>query len=107
MPGFWEFPGGKCEPGEAPEAAVARECREELGFAVVPRRLRRVARHRYAHGLIELYYFDCESIDPNAQPSRQSGFVWVLGGELPLYRFPDANSPIVAELAREANQASH
>ena len=33
--GFWEFPGGKCEPGESPAAATARECLEETGLTVV------------------------------------------------------------------------
>ena len=35
MAGYWEFPGGKCEPGESPAAATARECREEIGLEVV------------------------------------------------------------------------
>ncbi len=38
MAGYWEFPGGKCEPGEPPEAAVVRECREETGLDVRVRR---------------------------------------------------------------------
>lgn len=36
LAGRWEFPGGSAEPGESPEQALARECREELSLAVVP-----------------------------------------------------------------------
>ena len=56
MAGVWEFPGGKCEPGESPEAAAARECLEEVGVAVVVGRLRARIVHRYPHGLVELSY---------------------------------------------------
>src|SRR5690348_6485870 len=61
MPGYWEFPGGKCEEGESPEEATRRECREELGVAIVVGRRRRRVVHQYPHGLVELHYFDCET----------------------------------------------
>ena len=47
--GYWEFPGGKCEPGETPAETTARECLEETGLVVKVGRLRRVIEHRYAH----------------------------------------------------------
>jgi 8-oxo-dGTP diphosphatase len=101
-PGYWEFPGGKAEPGESPEDAVVRECREEVGVAVRARRLRRVIVHRYPHGLVELSFFDCETADPRAEPPPESGFLWVDARDLPGYTFPGANDPIVAELVAEA-----
>jgi 8-oxo-dGTP diphosphatase len=102
MPGYWEFPGGKCEPGESPEQAVLRECLEEVGVPVVAKRLRRVILHRYPHGLVRLYFFDCETADPRAEPAPDGGFVWVEARSLSGYRFPGANEPIVAELEAEA-----
>ena len=101
MPGLWEFPGGKCDPDESAEAATARECREETGLDVEVGRLRRVTTHRYPHGLVELHYFACRPDQPGAEPAADSGFLWVPAGELASYEFPEANGPILADLARD------
>ena len=100
MPGYWEFPGGKCDPGESPEAATARECREEIGLAVLVGPLRWLTTHRYPHGLVELHYFDCVLEDPASDPDQGSGFRWVEARDLPALRFPDANGPVLDDLAR-------
>jgi mutator protein MutT len=101
MPGFWEFPGGKCEPGESPEAATLRECREELGVSIVLGGLRRRTVHRYPHGLVELHYFDARTEEPAAEPDQESGFLWVPAVDFPAYQFPEANEPVLHELASE------
>jgi 8-oxo-dGTP diphosphatase len=103
MPGYWEFPGGKCENDETPEQATLRECTEEIGTTVVVGPRRRVVRHRYPHGFVELHYFDCHLADPTAQPAPGSGFRWVACSELLQLRFPDANEPVVRDLACEAS----
>jgi 8-oxo-dGTP diphosphatase len=100
MSGVWEFPGGKCEPGETPEHATARECLEEVGVAVKVERLRATIVHHYEHGLVELSFYDCRTVDPLAEPAEGSGFLWVAAGVLAGYTFPGANEPIVAALAR-------
>jgi 8-oxo-dGTP diphosphatase len=106
MPGYWEFPGGKCEANETPEAATLRECREEAGLDVAALRTRRVITHQYAHGLVELHYVDCTCNLPSAEPSTESGFRWVPARQLPSYQFPQANEPIVHELAAERIRAA-
>jgi 8-oxo-dGTP diphosphatase len=106
MPGYWEFPGGKCEPGETPAAATRRECWEEAGLRVAAVRTRKVIIHQYAHGLVELHYIDCACDDPSAEPAADSGFRWVAAEDLPSYRFPEANEAVVAELALERSQIS-
>jgi mutator protein MutT len=100
MAGVWEFPGGKCEPGESPEDAARRECLEEVGIGVVVERLRARIVHHYPHGLVELSYFDCRTADPAAEPEADSGFLWVAARDLAGYTFPGANEPVVAELAQ-------
>jgi mutator protein MutT len=101
MAGFWEFPGGKCEPGESPAAATARECLEELGLDVIVGPLRRQITHRYPHAWVRLSYFDCATRVPDAEPDPRTGFRWVPAAELVGLRFPEANAPILDDLARQ------
>jgi mutator protein MutT len=100
MPGYWEFPGGKCHESEPPERCAARECREETGLSVLIDRLRKVVRYHYPHGFVELHFFDCRPEDPRAEPDPATGFRWVHVADLPRYTFPGANEIIVADLVR-------
>jgi mutator protein MutT len=102
--GYWEFPGGKCEEGESPDQTAARECLEETGLVVVVNALRQVIEHEYPHGRVRLFFFDCQSADPGADPSPESGCQWVKVSELPGLRFPEANELILEQLAREASE---
>lgn len=101
MPGVWEFPGGKCEPDESPSDAVRRECLEETGLPVRVLRMRQSRQHHYPHGFVELHYFECEPEDPGAEPAPESGFIWVFPAEMAGLTFPDANGPILRELAAQ------
>jgi mutator protein MutT len=97
--GYWEFPGGKCAPGESPAQATARECFEETGLHVVVGALRRVITHHYPHGFVELFFYDCATEEPAAEPAEGSGFRWVPAARLGSLRFPEANQAVLAELA--------
>jgi mutator protein MutT len=103
MPGYWEFPGGKCEGDESPEQAARRECLEETGIAVDRCALRRTIRHTYPHGSVELNYFDCDPLDPLAEPAAKTGFDWKRVEELRRLPFPEANDAILAELERDCS----
>ena len=98
MAGYWEFPGGKVEADESPEHATTRECLEETGLPVTIERLRSILTHRYPHAWVELYYYDCALTQPD---EPRHGFAWIKASDLPSLTFPEANAPILMELARE------
>lgn len=104
MAGLWEFPGGKCKPGESPADAAARECLEEVGIEVVVGSLFHQVIHNYPHGLVELHYFRCSTERMEDQPGVDSGFVWVSSEDLAKYHFPEANESVIDALAREGDQ---
>lgn len=58
--GLWEFIGGKIEPGETPEQALARECREEIALEIAHERVRTAVTHAYPDRTIHLTLIDCE-----------------------------------------------
>jgi mutator protein MutT len=104
--GYWEFPGGKCEPGETLEQTTARECLEETGLHVAVGPLRRVIEHAYPHGRVRLHFFDCTPIDAAAEPAPEHQCRWVKAEELRQYRFPEANEEIIEALVTEAGESS-
>lgn len=100
--GLWEFPGGKCRPGESPATAVVRECREELGAEVQALRELVVVRHAYSHFRVRLHVFACRPLRGRFRPSRPHA--WVRAEDLGSYPFPAANHrflPLVARLLEE------
>ena len=91
LPGKAEFPGGKCLEGETPAACAVRECLEETGLKVRPARLLDQRTHEYAHGTVELYFWMCETLNPEEIAEGHLGFRWASREELKTLEFPDAN----------------
>jgi 8-oxo-dGTP diphosphatase len=98
--GLWEFPGGKVEPGERPEAALVRELKEELDVIVEPDALDpfAFASHAYQdfHLLMPLY----TARDWRGAPVAQEApaLVWVKPGDLRQYKMPPADDVLVDRL---------
>lgn len=100
LAGLWEFPGGKVEPGERPEAALIRELREELGIEVSESCLAPFvfASHAYEsfHLLMPLYL--CRRWEGTVVAREHSALAWVKPDRLADYPMPPADDPLAAWL---------
>jgi 8-oxo-dGTP diphosphatase len=98
MAGYWEFPGGKLEPLEAPEQALQRELREELGIELRHCHPLLQLRHHYADRAVELQVFVVD--ESRGEPSGLEGQAlrWVSIAALPQQRLLPADGPIVEAL---------
>jgi 8-oxo-dGTP diphosphatase len=96
----WEFPGGKIEPGESSEDALARELDEELGIsAVIGRRVARV-RHKYRNGgAIDLQFFVVREFNGPLENRIFNDMRWVPLTELPGYDFLAADLGLIRDLS--------
>ena len=100
MAGLWEFPGGKVDAGEVPEAALTRELKEELGIHVSPKCFAPVtfASHAYDdfHLLMLLYLTRTWQGTPKGLEGQ--ALKWVRPGDLFDYPMPPADLPLIAPL---------
>ncbi len=98
LPNLWEFPGGRVEPGESDQAALARELKEEMGITVeVGDRVIHVE-HAYESYDIDFCVYRCRLTAGPLRHIRVADHRWVLPGELDRYEFPPADEKSIAKL---------
>ena len=97
MAGLWEFPGGKVEKGETPEAALVRELHEELGIETWDSCLTPLtfASHKYEDFHLLMPLFACRKWSGIVQAKEGQSLKWVLAKDLSKYPMPAADLPLI------------
>ncbi len=100
LAGLWEFPGGKVEPGESPEACLIRELKEELDVEIAQACLAPFvfASHAYDSFHLLMPLFLCRRWNGVIRPLEHEAIAWVKPVQMSDYPMPPADAPLVAWL---------
>jgi 8-oxo-dGTP diphosphatase len=100
LAGLWEFPGGKVDPGERPEAALIRELHEELGIEVKEACLAPLtfASHAYEDFHLMMPLYVCRRWEGLVQPLEGQALKWVRAKALRDWPMPPADAPLIPHL---------
>jgi 8-oxo-dGTP diphosphatase len=106
LPGYAEFPGGKCDRDESPAGTAIRECFEETGLRVeiVEPLLER--EFDYPHGRVDLRFFLCRPTTGSNVSDLRGTFRWAGATELARLTFPEANGPVIDKLIERAQRVA-
>jgi 8-oxo-dGTP diphosphatase len=104
--GFWEFPGGKVEDGEAAEQALVREFAEEIGVIVKDSRFAWALEHRYPHAHVRLLFFWVTSWEGVLGPLEGQQTMWVSPGDAWPYPVLPATVPLLDRIRGDAEHTA-
>jgi 8-oxo-dGTP diphosphatase len=96
--GYWEFPGGKIEPGETPYHALVRELREELGITVAAAYPWVTRMFTYPHATVRLNFFRVTAWSGDLHPHEGQEFSWHRVPNISVTPMLPANAPILRAL---------
>jgi mutator protein MutT len=99
LEGLWEFPGGKCDPGETLEECLKRELLEELAVDADVGDCIFTALHRYPDRSVELHFLRCRVRD-DPVPQLGQEMRWATREELGVLEFPPADGDLIERLRR-------
>lgn len=102
MPGKWEFPGGKVDAGEAPESAIIREIKEELGVVIEPEQLccATFASHDYGEFHLLMPVFVCSEWIGEPEPREGQELHWFTLAEAQTLDMPPPDGPLIERLQK-------
>jgi 8-oxo-dGTP diphosphatase len=100
LPGLWEFPGGKVEPGESAGEALIREIGEELGVGIRLLRALATVEHDYPDFSIRLHPWICEIERGEPVPVEHAELRWLDADSLPSLEWAEADLPVVEALLK-------
>jgi 8-oxo-dGTP diphosphatase len=106
LAGQWEFPGGKIERNESPEAALARELQEELGIEAEIGALKLASSHFYGDTGIMILFYDVPYWKGEPKPVHHMELRWVMPDELHQLPIPEANKKILDRIISILEPAS-
>lgn len=99
--GYWEFPGGKLEPGEAPKDGLQRELREEIALEIEVDQLLKQVHHRYDWGNVRIDGYLCRYNGGTIRHLEVADHAWVPFDQLDNYRILPADKPFIEWLKNQ------
>lgn len=99
--GYWEFPGGKLESGESPEAALRREIKEELDIEAEIGEIFAVGHHEYPTKTVLLLVYRARLVSGTPRCKEVAEFAWLDAQQVADLDLPPADAPVLERLRRE------